>query len=127
LEIMGINTKSYLIFPKIAGALVTIPMLVIVAAVLGILGGRIVGSLAGILSTTTYDKGLLQNFTPYNVVVAIVKGYVFAFAISSISSYFGYYVEGGALEIGKASTRAVIVSCIALLALDYLVSAILLQ
>lgn len=127
LEIMGINTKSYLILPKIAGALVTIPMLVIVAAVLGIIGGRIAGSAAGIIAPSVYDKGLLQEFKPYNVVVAVVKGYTFAFVISSIPSYFGYYVEGGALEIGKASTRAVVVSCIGLLGMDYLVSELLLQ
>ncbi len=127
LEIMGINTKAYLIGPKIAAAMVTIPMLVVYAAVLGILGGRIVGAATNIISPNIYDKGLLQNFKAYNVVVAIIKGYAFAFVISTIPSYFGYYVEGGALEIGKASTRAVVVSCIALLGMDYLVSQILLQ
>ena len=127
LDIMGINTKAYLIGPKVAAAILTIPMLVIVAAVLGIVGGRITGSLAGIIPPSVYDKGLLQYFKPYNVFVAVIKGYVFAFVISSISSYFGYFVEGGALEIGRASTRAVVVSCIALLGMDYLVSALLLQ
>lgn len=127
LEIMGINTRSYLILPKIGAAMLTIPMLVIVAAVLGILGGRVVGSITGIISPTVFDKGLLQYFKPYNVFVAVIKGYAFAFVISTIPSYFGYFVEGGALEIGKASTRAVVVSCIALLGMDYLVSALLLQ
>jgi phospholipid/cholesterol/gamma-HCH transport system permease protein len=127
LEIMGINTRSYLIFPKIAAAMVTIPMLVIIAAVLGIIGGRIAGAAAGIISPSVYDKGLLQMFKPYNVFVAVMKAYAFAFVISTIPSYFGYYVEGGALEIGKASTRAVVVSCIALLGMDYLVSSLLLQ
>lgn len=127
LEIMGINTRSYLIFPKIAAAMVTIPMLVIIAAVVGIVGGRIAGTLAGIISHTDYDKGLLQNFKQYNVFVAVMKAYAFAFVISTIPSYFGYFVEGGALEIGKASTRAVVVSCIALLCMDYLVSSLLLQ
>ena len=127
LEIMGINTRSYLILPKIGAALVTIPMLVIFAAVLGILGGRIAGSAAGIIAPTVYDKGLLQYFKPYNVFVAVMKGYAFSFVISTIPSYFGYYVEGGALEIGRASTRAVVVSCVALLGVDYLVSSLLLQ
>ena len=64
LEIMGINTKSYLVMPKIAAALVTIPLLVVIAMVLGILGGRIAGTASGILSTDTFDRGLLQNFLP---------------------------------------------------------------
>src|SRR3954469_20927063 len=67
LEIMGINTKAYLIFPKILAALVTIPMLVVLAMSLGILGGRIAGTMSGILSASTYDKGLLEGFVPYNL------------------------------------------------------------
>lgn len=126
LEIMGINTRSYLIAPKILGALITIPLLVILAMVLGIYGGRLAGSLAGIISTETFDRGLVQNFYPKNVSFAIIKGYTFAFIISSISSYFGYYVKGGALEIGRASTTSVIVSCVLILIFDFLLSFLLL-
>src|SRR5450755_2514958 len=71
LEIMGINTKSYLVMPKILAALITIPLLVILAMVLGIYGGRLAGSLGGILSTDTYDKGLIQGFIPKNVWFAL--------------------------------------------------------
>lgn len=126
LEIMGINTRSYLIAPKILGALITIPLLVILAMVLGIYGGRLAGSLAGIISTETFDRGLVKNFYPKNVSFAIIKGYTFAFIISSISSYFGYYVKGGALEIGRASTTSVIVSCVLILIFDFLLSFLLL-
>jgi len=126
LEIMGINTKSYLIAPKILGALITIPLLVILAMVLGIYGGRLAGSLGGILSADTYDRGLLQNFAPKNVWFALVKAYTFAFIISSVSSFYGYYVKGGSLEIGRASTTAVITSCILILFADYILAFFLL-
>jgi len=126
LEIMGINTKAYLVLPKIAAAMLVIPMLVVIATGLGILGGRIAGIGSGILSSDEFDKGLMQNFVPYNVFFALVKAYTFSFIISSIPAYFGFYVEGGALEIGRSSTRAVVVSCILILIADYLLSAILL-
>jgi phospholipid/cholesterol/gamma-HCH transport system permease protein len=126
LEIMGINTKTYLILPKIAAALFMIPLLVVLAMVLGIWGGRLAGSMAGIVSGSTFDKGLLESFVPYNVIFALVKAYVFAFIISSIPSFYGYYVKGGALEIGRASTKAVVVSCILILFSDYVLSALLL-
>jgi len=126
LEIMGINTKTYLVLPKILAALVVIPMLVIIAGVLGIWGGRLAGSMTGILSTSAFDQGLLEAFSPFNVVFALYKAYTFAFIISSISAYYGYYVKGGALEIGRASTRAVVVSCIMILFADYILAALLL-
>jgi phospholipid/cholesterol/gamma-HCH transport system permease protein len=127
LEIMGINTKTYLILPKIAAALLVIPMLVVISAVLGIWGGRLAGILSGILSANIYEKGLLQFFQPYNVFFALVKAYTFAFIISSIPAYYGYYVKGGALEIGRASTKSVVVSCVAILFADYVLAQLLLD
>lgn len=127
LEIMGINTKAYLILPKIGAALLTIPLLVIISMVLGIWGGRLAGTASNILSTDTFDRGLLQNFVPYNVVFALIKSYTFAFIISSIPAYYGYYVKGGALEIGRSSTKSVVVSCIMLLFADYVLTQILLN
>lgn len=126
LEIMGINTKAYLVLPKIIAALVVIPMLVVIAAVLGIWGGRLAGTLSGILSADEFDKGLLASFIPYNAFFAMTKAYTFAFILSSIPAFFGYHVKGGALEIGRASTKSVVVSCIAILFADYLLAAILL-
>jgi phospholipid/cholesterol/gamma-HCH transport system permease protein len=126
LEIMGINTKAYLILPKIVAALLMIPMLVVIAMLLGIWGGRLAGISAGIVSGNIYDKGLLESFVPYNVIFALIKSYVFAFIISSIPAFYGYYVKGGALEIGRASTKAVVVSCILILFADYVLSALLL-
>jgi phospholipid/cholesterol/gamma-HCH transport system permease protein len=126
LEIMGINTKSYLVMPKVVAALVTIPMLVVIAMVLGIYGGRFAGDAAGILSTDTYDRGLNENFMPYNVTFALIKSYTFAFIISTIPAYYGYYVKGGALEIGRSSTTSVVVTCVLILLADYALAALLL-
>ena len=126
LEIMGINTKTYLVLPKILAALLVIPMLVIIAAGMGIWGGRLAATAANILSGATYDKGLLEGFMPYNVKFAMYKAYSFAFIISSIPAFFGYYVQGGSLEIGRASTKAVVTSCIFVLFADYLLAALLL-
>jgi phospholipid/cholesterol/gamma-HCH transport system permease protein len=126
LEIMGINTKAYLIMPKIVAAIVVIPCLVILAMVLGIWGGRLAGELTGIISNTVYDRGLNESFWAYNVTFALIKAYTFAFIIASVPSYFGYYVKGGALEIGRASTKAVVITCILILFADYLLAALLL-
>ena len=126
LEIMGINTKTYLVLPKIIAALVVIPMLVVIAGVLGIWGGRLAGSMTNIIPPATYDQGLLESFSEYNVIFALYKAYTFAFILSSIPAFFGYYVKGGALEIGRASTKAVVVSCIMILCADYLLAALLL-
>ena len=107
--------------PKIVAALLMIPLLVVIAMALGIWGGRLAGTASGILSTKHYDKGLLEFFVPYNVIFALIKAYTFAFIISSIPAFYGYYVKGGALEIGRASTKAVVVSCILILFADYVI------
>lgn len=125
-EIMGINTKAYLIGPKILASMVTIPCLVVIAAFLGIWGGLQAGLLSGIISSEQYMEGLRGNFDGYNVFVMLSKSYTYSFIISSIPAYYGYNVSGGALEIGRASTKAVVVSCILILFMDYLLAAMLL-
>jgi phospholipid/cholesterol/gamma-HCH transport system permease protein len=127
LEIMGINTKAYLVFPKIIASLIMIPCLVVIAMTLGIAGGRISVVMSKIMSGNEFDKGLLEGFLGYNVFFALVKAYAFAFIISSIPAFFGYYVQGGALEIGRSSTKAVVVSCITILLTDYVLAAVLLD
>jgi phospholipid/cholesterol/gamma-HCH transport system permease protein len=126
LEIMGINTKSYLIMPKILGSLVVIPCLIVISAILGIWGGRTAGALSGILATDIFDIGLRQNLNIYNINFALYKSYTFAFILSSIPAYYGYNVKGGSLEIGRASTSAVVVSCILILFADYALASLLL-
>ena len=126
LEIMGINTKTYLILPKILAAIITIPLLIVLSAGLGIVGGRIVGDIAGIISPTEYDFGLMEAFNSFSVYFMIIKSYVFSFIISSISAYYGYFVTGGALEIGRAGTRSVVVCCVTILLSDYVLTLLLL-
>ncbi|MBO9594767.1 ABC transporter permease [Niabella pedocola] len=126
LEIMGINTKGYLVLPKILAGLVTIPLLIMLAMVLGIWGGRLAGTAAGIIDPSIFDTGLVMAFKAYNVYFALIKSFVFAFIITAVPAFYGYNVKGGALEIGHSSTRAVVVSCVLLLLADYILSALLL-
>jgi phospholipid/cholesterol/gamma-HCH transport system permease protein len=126
LEIMGINTHSYLVLPKILGALLVVPCLVVISAVLAIWGGRAAGSVSGIIAPDIFDNGLRQNLNVFNITFAMYKAYTFAFIISSIPAYYGYHVKGGALEIGRASTTAVVVSCIMILIADYVLAALVL-
>lgn len=126
LEIMGINTKAYLVLPKIVAALIVVPCLIVLAAVLGIWGGKIAGELSGILPPEIFNQGLLEDFIPYNVFFAMSKAYTYSFIISSVPAYYGYHVQGGSLEIGRAGTKSVIVSCILILLADYALAAILL-
>ena len=126
LEIMGINTRNYLILPKISAAIIVIPMLVILSIALGIWGGRLGGVASGALSADSFDRGLSLGFRPFTVSFSLIKSATFAFIISSVPAYYGYHVEGGSLEIGRASTKAVVVSCILILFMDYLWTALLL-
>lgn len=126
LEVMGINSASFLALPKVLGSLIMYPMLVIIAGFLSILGGYVAGTLTGVITPEDYIYGIRADFIEYNVTFALIKSFVFAFLISSISCYKGYYTEGGALEVGKASTVAVTNSCIAILAADYLLAQLLL-
>ncbi len=126
LEIMGINTHSYLVAPKILAALLVVPCLIVISAILAIWGGRLAGDLSGILASNIFDMGLRENMNYFNITFALSKAYTFAFIISSVPAYYGYHVKGGALEIGRASTTAVVVSCIMVLLGDYLLAALLL-
>lgn len=125
LEVMGINASSYLVLPKVLAAMVTFPLLAILSDFLGIYGGYLAGTLTGILTPEEYIYGIRTSFVPYNVIIALVKAFVFGFLITSISAYKGYHTKGGALEVGQASTTAVTNSCIAILVADYLLAQLL--
>ena len=125
LEIMGVNTASYLIMPKITAALFVIPLLVILAAFLGIIGGYVAATGTGYITGGQYQAGLLSFYEPYFVFMMIVKSIVFAFILTSVSCYQGYYVSGGSIELGKASTSAVVLSDILILCADYVVAMLL--
>jgi phospholipid/cholesterol/gamma-HCH transport system permease protein len=122
LEVMGINSASYLVLPKVLAAMFTFPMLVIMAAFLGILGGYMAGTITGVITPRDYIYGIRDSFVPYNIFFMCVKPFVFGFLISTISSYQGFFTQGGALEVGQSSTQAVTNSCIAILVADYLLA-----
>jgi phospholipid/cholesterol/gamma-HCH transport system permease protein len=126
LEIMGINTKTYLVIPKIFAGMIMIPCLIIISIGVCIWGGYLAGLFSHILTRQQFVLGLTSGFLPYNLFFAMIKAFTFSLIISIIPSYYGYYVEGGALEIGRASTTSVIVSCILILCADYGLSLILL-
>jgi len=126
LEIMGINTKTYLVMPKIVAALIMVPCLIILSIAVTILGGYIAGMFSSILSKEQFQQGLISGFLPYNIYFALTKSVVFAFILSAIPAYYGYNVKGGALEIGRASTTSVVVSCIMILFADYILTLLLL-
>lgn len=126
LEIMGINTKTYLVMPKIVAALIMVPSLIVISIAVSIWGGYLAGMFSSILSKEQFEQGLTQNFLPYNLFFAITKAFTFAFIIASVPAYYGYHVQGGALEIGRSSTTAVVVSCILILFADYGLSILLL-
>lgn len=126
LEVMGINSVSFLGLPKIIGALLMFPMLVVLAGFLAITGGYFAGTLTGVITPENYIYGLRADFIEFNVTFALIKSVVFAFLVASISSYKGYSTTGGALEVGHASTSAVTNSCIAILTADYLLAELLL-
>ena len=126
LEIMGVNAPGYLILPKLIAGLLMIPLLVIIAIFLSIVGGYISGTVSGALSGAEYIQGLTTDFIPFTVVVALIKALFFAFIIVTVSAYQGFYTHGGALEVGQSSTKAVVISCIAILISDYLIAQILL-
>ncbi len=126
LEVMGINSASYLVLPKILAALIMFPMLVILAMFLSITGGLIAGSFTGALSAQEYVEGIRSDFVPYNIVFALIKSVVFAFLIAAISSFEGFSTKGGALEVGASSTNAVTKSIIAILIADFVLAGLLL-
>lgn len=125
LEVMGINSGTYLILPKIAASLVCFPMLVIIAAFLQMFGGLVAGDLTGEVPAADFLFGMREYFEIFYIQFMLLKAITFGFVISSISAYQGFYTRGGALEVGQSSTRAVVFSCIVMLIADYILAELL--
>ncbi|MCR5570040.1 MAG: ABC transporter permease [Paludibacteraceae bacterium] len=126
IDIMGINSANYLILPKITAFISVIPSLVIISIFSGILGGYGVAEFTDTITVTEYTQGIQYSFVPFYVTYAIIKSMVFAFIISSVASYYGYTVKGGALEVGKNSTKAVVNSSIIILGSNFMLTKLLL-
>jgi phospholipid/cholesterol/gamma-HCH transport system permease protein len=127
LEIMGVNSANYLILPKISAFVIMMPFLVVFSMALGLCGGYCVGLFSNIITTADYLLGIQYAFIPYYVFYSIVKSLFLAFIISSVSAFYGYYSYGGALDVGKSSTNAVVNSSILILFFDILITKIMLN
>lgn len=125
MEIMGVNTASYLIMPKIVAAVVVIPLLVYVSAFVAMIGGFLASVPTGVMSAAEYERGLLAFYEPYNVFIMTVKSVVFGFILTAVSTYQGYFVRMGSIELGKASTQAVVASNILILLADYIIALVM--
>ncbi len=127
LEIMGVNSASYLILPRIIASVIFTPFLTLMSMIIGIFGGWVAGVSTGVMTTQDYVYGIQYAFIPYYIVYALIKIAIFAFLITTISAYHGYYTSGGSLEVGKSSTKAVVHSSIFILLFNVILTQLLLS
>lgn len=126
LEIMGINSASYLILPKVIAVVFIFPFLYIISVFFGLLGGLVTGPIVGVISVPEYIEGIQWLFYPYYITFSLIKSLFFGFLVATVPAYFGYFVQGGALEVGKASTKAVVNTNILILFFDLILTRLLL-
>jgi phospholipid/cholesterol/gamma-HCH transport system permease protein len=125
LEVMGINTYNYLIFPKIV-ALLFYPFVITIAMFLGVLGGYVACVYGGFSSSEEFIEGIQMDFIPFHVTYSFVKTFLFALLLATIPSYHGYFLKGGALDVGKASTTSFVWTSVAIIIVNYIITQILL-
>ncbi|MBA3284172.1 MAG: ABC transporter permease [Nitrosopumilus sp.] len=126
LEIMGINPSGYLVLPKVIAAVFIMPFLIMISMLVGIGGGWFAGYISGVIPSSEYIRGIQSDFLPFNVVFAMTKTVVFAYIITTVSAFQGFYTDGGALQVGQSSTRAVVYSSILILVFDYILTQLML-
>lgn len=127
LEVMGINPACYLILPKIVALVLFNPILITLSMILGIIGGYLSADLIGVVAPPDFIQGLQLGFIPFYIVYALIKTAVFAFIIATISAYYGYYVKGGAVQVGINATKAVVSSSVAIIIANYILTQVLLS
>ncbi|MCT8338745.1 MlaE family ABC transporter permease [Luteirhabdus pelagi] len=126
LEVMGINSLNYLVFPKIV-ALMFYPFVIAISMFLGIMGGWVAGVYGGFTSSSAFVEGLQESFIPYHLTYAFIKTVVFAFILATVPSWQGYYMKGGALEVGKASTNSFVWTSVLIILSNYILTQLLLS
>jgi len=126
LEIMGVNSLNHLVLPKVMAAILFFPILIIFSMALSMLGGWMSLMISNLTTTETYVLGLRAFFNPFHITYALTKTVVFGFLIVSISSFYGYYVKGGSINVGLSSTQAVVSSSIAILIANFILTQLLL-
>lgn len=127
LEIMGVNSANFLVLPKIVGFVLFMPALVVICMATSLIGGFLVAVFTDIITVSRYVYGLQALFQEWYVWYGLIKSVVFAYIIASVASFYGYYVKGGALDVGKASTDGVVASSILILLFDVILTKLLLQ
>lgn len=127
LDIMGVNSASYLILPKITACVLINPFLIVISMFLGLMGGWFTAVFTGVVTTHVYVFGIQSFFVPFEIAYALIKTAVFAFIITSVSAYHGYYTHGGALEVGRSSTKAVVYSSILIILANLVLTQLLLS
>ncbi len=126
MQIMGVNSANFLIFPKLVSAILFNPILIVISMFLGIFGGWLACTASGVITSEDYIDGIRVWFDPYTITYALIKTIVFAFLIVSVSAYHGYRISGGALEVGRASTKAVVYSSILIIIFNLILTQLLL-
>jgi phospholipid/cholesterol/gamma-HCH transport system permease protein len=126
LEVMGINSAAFLAMPKIVAGLIMVPCLVIISIFLSETGGIIAGHFSGVLTADEFIQGARATFQLFTLQFSLIKAFTYGFIITSVSSFHGYYTQGGALEVGESSTKAVVYSSVMILLSDYLLAELLL-
>lgn len=127
MDIMGLNSANFIVLPKVIGFVLFVPVLCVLSMFWGLIGGALIAEFTDMISMENYVFGIQSFFNEWYIWYAIIKTIVFGFLITSISAFYGYYVKGGALEVGQASTRAVVSSSILILLADVILTKLLLQ
>jgi phospholipid/cholesterol/gamma-HCH transport system permease protein len=127
LDIMGINSANFIVMPKVVGFVLFVPVLCVLSMFMGLIGGWFISEFTTMISVEDYVYGIQTFFREWYVWYGIIKTYFFAFIITTVAAYYGYYVHGGALEVGQASTKSVVSSSILILLADVVLTKILLQ
>jgi len=126
LEVMGINPLNYLVFPKIT-ALMLYPFVIAISMFLGILGGWVAGVYGGFSTSDAFIQGLQEDFIPFHIIYAFIKTFIFAFILATVPSWQGFYMKGGALEVGKASTNSFVWTSVLIILANYVITSLLLS
>lgn len=126
LEVMGVNSLNYLVFPKIM-AFMLYPFVIAVSIFLGIIGGWLAGVYGGFIGSDEFLTGIQRDFVPFHIIYAFIKTFIFGFVLATIPSFHGFYMKGGALEVGKASTTSFVWCCVVIILIDYILTQLLLS
>jgi phospholipid/cholesterol/gamma-HCH transport system permease protein len=126
LEVMGVNSLNYLVFPKII-ALILYPFVIAISICLGIVGGWLAAVYGGFVGSDEFIRGIQTDFQPFHITYAFIKTFIFGFVLATVPSFHGFYMKGGALEVGKASTTSFVWTCVVIILIDYILTQLLLS